>query len=101
MLFGVPAKRLLKFVLAHLRKDDVFNDHRMTAYSGGHSGSFDLVLAEDAGDDVSNVIEFHDLPINNCVRLKILESQTHQLKLAAFPLQFHSLNRTRSDIEAD
>jgi hypothetical protein len=73
----------------------------MTTYSGGNSGSFDLMLAEDAGDDVSNVIEFHDLPVNHCVWLKILESETHQLKLAAFPLQFDRLDRTRSDIEAD
>ncbi len=75
MFFGVPAKRLSQFVLTHLRKHDVFHDDRVATNSGSNSGGLNLVLGKDACNNIRNVIELHDLTVNYCVWLQVLESQ--------------------------
>src|SRR5687767_7725837 len=73
----------------------------MAAHSCRNSGSLNVVLGKNACDDVGDVIKLHDLPVNDRVGLKILESEIHQLKVAAFPLQLNRFDGTRADIETN
>src|SRR5258705_1297689 len=79
VLFSMPAERLLQLFLAHLRKNYVFDDNRVPAHSGGNAVCPDLVLFEDIGDDVGNVVELHDLTIDYGVGLQILEAQAEEM----------------------
>ncbi len=101
VFLGVPAKRLVQFVLAHLREDNVLDDHRVAAHAGCDSRGFDLVLVENAGDNVRNVIELHDLTINDGVGLKILKSQVNKLIAVALLLELDCLYRAGTNIEAN
>src|SRR6266542_1079624 len=80
MFLGVPAERFLKFLLAHLRKDYILDANRMSAHAGRNSRGPNLMLVEDAGNYVCDVVELHDLTVYNRIWLKILESHIHQLK---------------------
>jgi len=65
MLFSVPRERLLQFRRSHLWQYNIFDNNRMTIYSGGNSVCFDLVFVEDARDRVRHGIQFHNLAIND------------------------------------
>jgi hypothetical protein len=73
----------------------------MAANAGGDSGGFDLMLVENAVDNVGHVIELHYLTINDGVCLEIFEPQIYQLKAVALLLQLDGFDRTGTDIKAD
>src|SRR4030095_2278595 len=83
VLLSVPAKRLLKFLFAHLRQNDVLDDNGVSADSSCYSRCLDLVLVKNVRDDVRHVIQFHDLAIDDRVRLQVLEAETHELEAVA------------------
>src|SRR5712691_7850437 len=66
-----------------------------------HSQSLNLVLIENAVDNVGYIIQLHDLTIDDGVGLKILKAQVHQLKAVPLLLQLHSFYGAGADVEAD
>ena len=65
VLFSVPGKRFLKFLVRHLGQHNVLDDHRMTINTCGHSGGLDLVLVENVADSIRHGIQLHDLAVND------------------------------------
>jgi hypothetical protein len=63
-------------------------------------GSY-LVFAEDVSDDVGDVVEFHDLAVNNRVSLEVFEAEIEERETGALATQFNRFHRTRTDIETD
>jgi hypothetical protein len=65
----------------------------MTADARRDAISFNLMLAEDVGDDVRDVVEFHDLAVNYRVRLQVLITETDQFKTATLAIQLNGFDR--------
>jgi hypothetical protein len=59
------------------------------------------MLVEDARNNIGDVVELHDLAINNGIRLKVFEPQVDELETAALPLKLNRLDRARTDIKAN
>jgi hypothetical protein len=73
----------------------------MAANSGCDSRGLDLMLIEDAVDHVRYVIQLHDLTVNDCVGLKILESQVHEVKVVPLLLQLDGFDGAGTNVEAN
>src|SRR5918993_2894302 len=73
----------------------------MATDTGSNALSFDRMLAKDARDHVRHVVELHNLPIDNRVRLQVLVAEAHEVNYAALLLQLDRLNGTRTDVETD
>ena len=76
----MPAERLLQFFLAHLRQHDVLDDDGVATDAGSNTRGPYLVFAEDVSDDVGDVVELHDLAINNRVGLQVFEAEIEKLE---------------------
>jgi hypothetical protein len=59
------------------------------------------VFAEDVSDDVGDVVELHDLAVNNRVSLQVLESEIEKRETGALATKLNRFHRTRSDIETN
>ena len=101
VLFGVPTERFTKFVFTHLWQDDVLDDHRVAADSGCNSRGSNLVFVEDVCNNIGNVIELHDLTVDNRIGLQIFKAQVDQLIRTALLLEFDSLYGAGADVEAN
>jgi hypothetical protein len=64
----------------------------MPADSSGYSGRLDLVFVKDAGDDIRNIVEFHDLAVDDGVSLKVFVAETDELKLSTLLLKLNGLD---------
>jgi hypothetical protein len=71
----MPTERLLEFLVAHVRQHDVLDDHGVTTDAGGNTRRTNLVFAEDVCDHVGDVVELHDLTINNRVGLQVFKTR--------------------------
>ena len=67
MFFSVPVNRLFQFFTTHLRQNDIFYDHRMSADSRYHIASFNVMGITHVLDNFRNSVQLHNLPINNGV----------------------------------
>ncbi len=58
------------------------------------------MLAKDAHYHVRDVIELHDLAVDNRIRLEVLETKVQQMKAVALPLKFNCLYGTGTNVES-
>ncbi len=58
------------------------------------------MLVKNARYHVRDIIELHNLAVDNRVRLEVLESKVQQLKAVALFLKFNCLYGTRTDVES-
>src|SRR5262245_23680051 len=101
VLFSVPAERLLQLFGTHLRQHYVLDDDRMAADSCGDAVGANLMFTEDVGDDVGDVVELHDLPVDDRVGLKVFEAQVEKLKARSSFAEFNCLDGTGTDVQTN
>lgn len=58
------------------------------------------MLLEYARYHVRDIIELHDLAVDDRVRLEVLETEVQQLKTVALPLKFNGLYGTGTNVES-
>src|SRR5262249_50275104 len=97
----VPTERLLQLFLAHCRQHDVLHDDRVATDSGSNARGPYLVLAEDVRDHVGDVVELHDLTIDDGVGLEVFESEVEKLKGISLFVELNRLHRTGADVETN
>src|SRR6185295_12911119 len=73
----------------------------MTTDAGGNSRGANLVFAEDVRDHVGDVVELHDLAIDDGVGLEVFESEVQKLQSSSLFAELNSLHRTRTDVETN
>jgi hypothetical protein len=73
----------------------------MAANAGSDSGSLDLMLVENAVDNVRHVVELHDLTIDDRVGLEIFKAQVHQVKAIALLLQLDGFDRAGTNVKTN
>src|SRR5215207_5744401 len=73
----------------------------MTTNAGGNTRGADLVFAEDVRDHVGDVVELHDLAVDDGVCLEVFESQIEELQSSSLFAKLNSFHRARADVETN
>src|SRR5215207_6945353 len=73
----------------------------MTTNAGGNTRGADLVFAEDVRDHVGDVVELHDLTVDDGVCLEVFEAEVEKLQSSSLFAELNSLHRTRADVETN
>ena len=73
----------------------------MAANTGSYSSGLNLMLTKDARYDIRDIVELHDLAVDDCVGLQIFKSQVNQVKAVALLLQLNCLYGTGTNIESN
>jgi hypothetical protein len=73
----------------------------MAANAGCDSQSLNLMLVENAVNNVGYVIQLHDLTIDDGVGLQIFKAQVHEMKAVSLLLQLDGFYRAGTNVEAN
>jgi hypothetical protein len=58
------------------------------------------MLLENARNDVRDIVELHDLTVDDRVRLQVLKTKVQQVKAVALPLQLNRFDRASTNVQS-
>jgi hypothetical protein len=59
------------------------------------------MFAEDLSDHVGDIVELHDLPVDDRVGLKVFEPEVEKLEVRSFFGELNCLNGTGADVQTN